>query len=142
MAALVQPGAPVSVLIDYGLPETLAEKLVEAGIGSIEKLGAMTPEQLEEIQGIGPKMVEHIQDAVNAYYGQFEAPEEAAAVPEGTAEHAAGVEPAEAQPEETAVEAAPAAETAMEDVAEGEGAGEEKIEPESTDSESGTIKDS
>src|SRR5262249_36566484 len=34
MAALVQPGAPVSVLIDYGLPEKLAERLVEAGIGS------------------------------------------------------------------------------------------------------------
>ena len=26
----------------------------------------MTPEQLEEIQGIGPKMVEHIQEAVNS----------------------------------------------------------------------------
>src|SRR5215472_1381887 len=73
MAALVQPGAPVSVLIDYGLPEKLAEKLLEAGIGSIEKLGTMTPEQLEEIQGIGPQMVQHIQDAVNAYYAQFEA---------------------------------------------------------------------
>ena len=31
------------------------EKLLEAGIGTVEKLGAMTPEQLEEIQGIGPK---------------------------------------------------------------------------------------
>ena len=40
MAALVAPGAPVSVLIDYGLPEKLAERLVEAGIGTIEKLGA------------------------------------------------------------------------------------------------------
>lgn len=72
MAALVVPGAPVSVLIDFGLPEKVAEKLLESGIGTIEKLGAMTPEQLEEIQGIGPKMVERIQDSVNAYYAQFE----------------------------------------------------------------------
>jgi len=72
MAALVTPGAPVSVLIDYGLAESIAERLVEAGIGTIEKLGSMTPEQIEEIQGIGPGMVGQIQDTVNAYYSQFE----------------------------------------------------------------------
>jgi hypothetical protein len=32
----------------------------------------MTPEQIEEIQGIEPQMVERIQESVNAYYGQFE----------------------------------------------------------------------
>jgi len=74
MAALVSPGAPVSALIDLGLSETLAEKLIEAGVGTIEKLGGMTPEQLEEIPGIGPKMVEKIQEAVNGYYAQFEQP--------------------------------------------------------------------
>src|SRR6266568_3985542 len=73
MAALVAPGAPVSVLIDYGLSEKLAEKLVESGIGTIEKLGSMMPEELEEIQGIGPKMVETIQQVVNAFHGQLEA---------------------------------------------------------------------
>ena len=72
MAALVGPGAPVTALIDYGLTEELAGKLVEAGIGAIDKLGSMTPEQLEEIPGIGPEMVETIQEAVNAYYNQFE----------------------------------------------------------------------
>ena len=51
MEALVVPGAPVSVLIDHGLTETLVEKLMEAGVGTVEKLGAMTPEQLEEIPG-------------------------------------------------------------------------------------------
>ncbi len=76
MAALVAPGAPVSVLIDFGLGEKLAEKLVESGIGTVEKLGSMTPEELEEIQGIGPKMIEKIQLAVNAYYQQFETPVE------------------------------------------------------------------
>jgi N utilization substance protein A len=77
MAALVAPGAPVSVLIDYGLGEKLAEKLVESGIATVEKLGSMTPEELEEIRGIGPKMVEKIQQAVNAYYAQFEGGTEA-----------------------------------------------------------------
>lgn len=72
MAALVVPGAPVSALIEHGMPEVLAGKLVEAGIGTVEKLGSMTPEELEEVPGIGPKMVERIQIAVNSYYGQFE----------------------------------------------------------------------
>jgi len=86
MAALVAPGAPVSVLIDYGLGEKLAEKLVESGVATVEKLGSMTPEDLEAIQGIGPKMVEKIQLAVNAYYGQFEMGGEAGGAPEGVEE--------------------------------------------------------
>ena len=81
MAALVAPGAPVSVLIDYGLPENVVEKLLEAGVGTIEKLGGMTPEQLEEIPGIGPELVEKIQQAVNAYYSQFEEQGQAEAEP-------------------------------------------------------------
>jgi N utilization substance protein A len=72
MAALVAPGAPVSVLIEYGLAEVIVDALLTAGIGSIEKLGGMTPEQLEEIQGIGPGAIEQLQESVNAYYNQFE----------------------------------------------------------------------
>ncbi len=72
MAALVAPGAPVSILIDYGLAEKIVERLIESGIGTVERLGTMTPEQLEEIQGIGPKMIEKIQLAVNHYFGQFD----------------------------------------------------------------------
>jgi len=72
MAALVAPGAPVSVLIEYGLAEVIVDALVGAGIGTIEKLGGMTPEQLEEIQGIGPGTIEQLQESVNAYYNQFE----------------------------------------------------------------------
>jgi transcription termination/antitermination protein NusA len=72
MAALVAPGAPVSVLIDFGLEENVVERLVEAGVGTIEKLGGMTPEDLEGITGIDPAVVQRIQDSVNAYYGQFE----------------------------------------------------------------------
>jgi transcription termination/antitermination protein NusA len=74
MAALVAPGAPVSVLLDYGLEEAVVQRLVEAGVGTIEKLGGMTPEELEGIEGIGDALVERIQQTVNAYYAQFEEP--------------------------------------------------------------------
>ena len=72
MAALVPAGAPVSVLIDHGLGEEIVEKLIEAGVGTVEKLGSMTPEELEAIPGIEPAIVEKILVAVNAYYAQFE----------------------------------------------------------------------
>jgi transcription termination/antitermination protein NusA len=77
MAALVVPGAPVAVLIDHGMTEAVAEKLMEAGVATVEKLGEMTPEQLELIPGIEPDMVENIQTAVVNYYGQFEEQEQA-----------------------------------------------------------------
>ena len=109
MAALVAPGAPVSVLVDYGLSERVAEKLIEANIATIEKLGSMTPEQLEEIQGVGPDMVEVIQVSVNAYYSQFEEPaaaEEAASAEAGAPEEAPLVqaESVEAEPATAAAE--------------------------------------
>ena len=91
MAALVAPGAPISVLVDYGLPDKLLETLLETGVGTIEKLGGMTPEQLEEIPGIDPQLVEKIQEAVNAYYSQFEEQGQ------GEAEPAAAEEAVEAQ---------------------------------------------
>jgi transcription termination/antitermination protein NusA len=71
MAALVAPGAPVSVLIDYGLSEAVVEALLGAGIGTIEKLGGMTPEQLQEA-GLGEDSIGELGAAVNAYYSQFE----------------------------------------------------------------------
>jgi transcription termination/antitermination protein NusA len=96
MAALVVPGAPVSVLIDHGLGENVAEKLMQAGIPTVERLGSMTPEELEEIEGVDPDMVERIQVAVNSYYGQFEPP----------AEESAGVAEPEAAPEAAGAAAA------------------------------------
>ena len=111
MAALVSPGAPVSVLVEYGLTEALVERLLETGIGTVEKLGGMTPEQLEEIQDIGPNMVVQIQEAVNAYYAQFEEsaadanPEEPESEPagEGVSTETAAAE----APEESAAAEAP-----------------------------------
>jgi N utilization substance protein A len=85
MAALVVPGAPVSVLIDHGLGEGVVEKLMAAGVPTVERLGSMTPEDLEAIEGVDAAVIESIQLAVNGYYGQFEGsvepPEEAAAAP-------------------------------------------------------------
>ncbi len=72
MAALVVPGAPVSVLIDHGLADKIVEMLMQAGVPTVESLGSMTPEELEAIEGIDPEVVERIQVAVNSYYGQFE----------------------------------------------------------------------
>ncbi len=129
MAALVQPGAPVSVLIDYGLQEAVVEKLVDAGIGLIDKLGGMTPEQLEEIPGMSEEVVEQIRQAVNAYYGGYEeAPQEAAAEAPAEAGEAA-VETAPAEAEAGEVETADAeggtAETAEAEPGEPEAAGAE-----------------
>ncbi|HEY7209204.1 MAG TPA: transcription termination factor NusA [Bryobacteraceae bacterium] len=72
MADMVISGAPVSILIDYGLPEQLVEMLVGAGIGTVERLGSMTPEELEAIPGITEETVSQIQAVVVTFYGQYE----------------------------------------------------------------------
>jgi N utilization substance protein A len=100
MAALVVPGAPVTVLADHGLSEEISEKLMAGGVTTVEKLGSMTPEQLEEIPEITPEMVESIQQAVVSYYGQFENSVEEPA-PEPASESAAE-SPAAAEPESPA----------------------------------------
>jgi transcription termination/antitermination protein NusA len=75
-----------------GLGEGLVEKLGAAGVTTVEALADMTPEQLEAIEGIGPKTVEKISLAVNNYFASLEggvvegaAPEEGDAVAEETA---------------------------------------------------------
>ncbi len=130
MAALVAPGAPVSVLIDYGLGENVAEKLVEAGVGTIEKLGAMTPEELEAIPGISQESVDQLQEAVNSYYSQYE--EEGQPAAQAASEAAPEGEVAVAEPDaEASAEASEAAPEAVEPAA-----------PEEANSEqSGTIED-
>src|SRR4029078_7353231 len=96
-----------SVLIDYGLGDKLAEKLVESGIATVEKLGSMTPEDLEAIQGIGPKMVEKIQLAINAYSTKFE----------GVVETGKQAGKAEAAPADMIVEEQPEEQEAVEGTA-------------------------
>ena len=68
MADMVISGAPVSVLIDHGLDESIVGKLVASGIGTVERLGSMTPEELESISEIDEQIVGQIQTAVVSYY--------------------------------------------------------------------------
>ena len=80
MADMVISGAPVSVLIEHGLEEGIVEKLVGADIGTVEKLGSMTPEELEAISEIDEEVVGQIQAAVVSFYGQYEQEEPALSV--------------------------------------------------------------
>ena len=72
MEAMVGAGTPVSVLTDHGLAEKLADMLLEAGATTVEHLADMTPEQLQLIPGVDPRIVEQIQLSVNAFYSQFD----------------------------------------------------------------------
>ncbi len=75
MAALVVPGAPVSVLLDHGLSRSHRGKIdAQAAFPRWNGSASMTPEELEAVPGVDPEMVERIQTAVNSYYGQFEGP--------------------------------------------------------------------
>ena len=107
---LLSTGAPVSILIDYGLAEATVDALVRGDIGTVEKLGSMTPELLEALEGIDENDVSLIQQAINSYYGQEYAEEAPAAVPEATEPEAAEPAAAEVSGEETAAVADSAAE--------------------------------
>jgi N utilization substance protein A len=132
MASLVAPTAtPLDRVADLG--ESIIAKLHEAGVTTVEALADMTPEQLEELPGVGPKTVEKISLAVNNYYASLEAApaaadeaavsDEAAAVADTDTQEAVPVAPtsegdatpvvaeAEGEAGETS-EAAPAGESA------------------------------
>jgi N utilization substance protein A len=106
------------------------EKLKAAGVTTVESLADMTPEQLEAIEGIGPKTVEKISIAVNNYFSSLEGGEavvgaesegiEASASAEATAEGPS--EPAELSADTESVEIAEPA--ADDDAAKIEAAGE------------------
>ena len=151
MSALVTSSTPLEKVV--GLGEGVAEKLQEAGITSVEALADMTPEQLEEIPGIGPKTVEKISMAVNEYFASLEAGEGmpgGEATSDEAAAHEAGVEgateEASSEYEEAAetgqaieaaalagVENAPAADVAeVHTHGEADAAEEDLVEPEET----------
>jgi N utilization substance protein A len=85
-AVMNQPATPLDTIPD--LEPGIVEKLVAAGITTVEAVADMTPEQLEEVPGIGPKTIEKISIAVNNYFSSLEvaeaAPEEAAVAEGGT----------------------------------------------------------
>jgi N utilization substance protein A len=96
-----QQSTPLANVTDLG--EVLIGKLSEAGISTVEALADMTPEQLEEVPGVGPKTVEKISIAVNNYFATLETGA-VVAVPE--AGETAAVESAEPVAEIAAAEAA------------------------------------
>ncbi|WP_263356847.1 transcription termination factor NusA [Acidicapsa ligni] len=84
------PSTPIEAVTELG--ETIIQKLVAAGITTVESLADMTPEQLEEIPGIGEKTLERISVAVRHYFGQYEDGE---ANPNGADSAASAASPAD-----------------------------------------------
>jgi N utilization substance protein A len=111
-------GGPATAIEQVSeLGEQIIQKLVAAGITTVEALADMTPEQLEEIPGIGEKTLEKISVAVRHYFGQYEEGEarpaaKAAAPDEEAAEAAEAAEKVEISQEEREAEAAEAASNA------------------------------
>ncbi len=89
-ATMVQLGAgsPLSTLIDHGLSEEVYTSLVAGGIGTVEKVASMTPEELELIPGVTPESVAQLGAAVNSFYGHV-APEAAPEEPDAPVSEAA-----------------------------------------------------
>jgi len=88
------PTTPIEQVSELG--DGIIQKLVAAGITTVEALADMTPEQLEEIPGIGEKTLEKISIAVRHYFGHFEEGEEGH-VPESAEGEAIDAEHAEAE---------------------------------------------
>lgn len=75
-------GAPQTAIEQVTeLGEQVLEKLIAAGITTVEHLADMTAEELGEVPGIGEKSVERISTAVRHYFGQYEEGEERPAQP-------------------------------------------------------------
>jgi N utilization substance protein A len=111
-------GGPATAIEQVSeLGEQIIQKLVAAGITTVEALADMTPEQLEEIPGIGEKTLEKISVAVRHYFGQYEEGEErpaakALAPDDAAAEAAEAAEKVEVSEEDREAEAAEAASNA------------------------------
>ena len=109
------PSTPIEQVTELG--DGIIQKLVAAGITTVEALADMTPEQLEEIPGIGEKTLERISVAVRHYFGHFEEGEEGHE-PETAEEATLDAEHAEAEAAEG--EAVISVESAAEEAGEAE----------------------
>lgn len=109
--ASLSAGTPLSVLLDHGLGEPALDMLISAGVGTVERVGSMTPEELEQISGINEESVGQMSLAVNAYYAHLDgAQAPGASTDAAVAPHAAAEEVAPEPPgPETMAEATEAA---------------------------------
>src|SRR5487761_953015 len=83
MQAMAGPvTTPIEQVTELG--EGTIQKLIAAGITTVEGLADMTPEQLEEVPGIGEKTLEKIGTAVRHYFAQLDASADTDASPLGT----------------------------------------------------------
>src|ERR1700761_2368113 len=64
------PTTPIEQIIALG--DGMMEKLIAAGITTVEQLADMTEEELGEVPGIGEKSVEKIATAVREYFEQLD----------------------------------------------------------------------
>jgi len=64
------PTTPIEQVTELG--EAILEKLIAAGITTVEAVADMTAEELAEVPGIGEKTIEKISVAVRHYFGQYE----------------------------------------------------------------------
>jgi N utilization substance protein A len=68
--AQLQETIPTPLENMTGLTASLIQKLEAAGIGTVEQLANLSPEDLQNIPGIGEKTIEKISDAMSEYYTQ------------------------------------------------------------------------
>lgn len=73
------PQTPIEQVTELG--EQVLEKLIAAGITTVEHLADMTAEELGEVPGIGERSVDKISVAVRHYFGQYEEGEDRPAKP-------------------------------------------------------------
>ena len=107
-------GTPLSVLLEFGLSDQVLEKLLAGGVGSVEKLGSMTPEELLEIDGITEEFLQEIGVSVNAFYQNLETAQQGASAPAAASPESApaAAAPVSAEATETQAPAADAPDAA------------------------------
>jgi N utilization substance protein A len=124
MARMARIVEELKSLEGHGVPEKIAQKLVDAGIQGLAHIREMSDEDLCSIEGVGPKTAEKIREAAELARVEWDArdAEEAARL---EAERIAAEQAAEEEAQRLAAEEAMAAEAAAAEAAAAEAAAAE-----------------